>query len=99
MAQPDVYTRTTYLLFTLIYFSTGLAIIRLCPMILLDKSTWDGHTIVGVIGSTSRLETEMEKWDYVRGGVGGLGGLWGGMMGGVRVVLLNLGETFSGLHV
>ena len=60
--------------FTLIYFSTGLAIIRLCPMILLDKSTWDGHTIVGVIGTTSRLEIGMGKFDYVRGGVGGLGG-------------------------
>lgn len=68
-------------------------------MILLDKSTWDGHTIVGVIGTTSRLEIGMGKWDYVRGGVGGLGGLWGGMMGGVRAVLLNLGGTFSGLHV
>lgn len=58
-------------------------------MILLDKSTWDGHTIVGVIGSTSRLEIGMGKWDYVRGG----------MMGGVRVVLLSLGWTFLGLHV
>lgn len=53
---------------------------------------------MGVIGSTSRLEIGMGKYDYVRG-VGGLGGLWGGMMGGVRVVLLNLGGTFLGLHV
>jgi len=74
MAQPDVYTRTTYLLFILIYSSTGLTIIRLCPMILLDKSTWDGHTIVGVIGSTSRLEIDIGTYDYVREGVGGLGG-------------------------
>lgn len=65
-------------------------------MILLDKSTWDGHTIVGVIGSTSRLEIEMGKYDHVREGVGGLGGLWGGMMGGVRAVLLSLGERFLG---
>jgi len=45
---------------------------------------------------TSRLEIDIGTYDYVREGVGGLGGLWGGMMGGVRVVLLNLGERFLG---
>lgn len=57
MAQPDVYTRTTFFLFTLIYSSTGLVIgnsLRSCPMILLDKSTWDALNV----NSQGRLNSD-----------------------------------------